>query len=129
MYVDASAILGIMKGEADRSDLLERLHGAPDLITSPITAFEAAIGFRSLSGSTSSAASEVSSFLSICGIRQVSIDESYLIEFALARDRYGKDSGHSAQLNLGDCVSYGIAKSLRVPMLYKGNDFALTDLR
>jgi len=36
---------------------------------------------------------------------------------------------HKAALNFGDCMSYALAKSLDAPLLYKGNDFALTDLR
>jgi ribonuclease VapC len=46
----------------------------------------------------------------------------------VARDRYGKGTGHPARLNLGDCVSYAMAKKAGVPLLYKGNDFAQTDL-
>jgi hypothetical protein len=36
--------------------------------------------------------------------------------------------GHSARLNLGDCFVYALAKSVEAPLLYKGNDFAGTDL-
>ena len=43
--------------------------------------------------------------------------------------RYGKGQGHPAQLNFGDCMSYALAKSLDMPLLYKGGDFALTDIR
>jgi ribonuclease VapC len=42
--------------------------------------------------------------------------------------RYGKGRGHPAQLNIADCLSYACAKKLGVPLLYKGNDFARTDL-
>lgn len=41
---------------------------------------------------------------------------------------YGKGRGHPAQLNLADCFSYACAKALGVPLLYKGKDFARTDL-
>jgi ribonuclease VapC len=41
---------------------------------------------------------------------------------------YGKGRGHLAQLNLADCLSYACAKAQGVPLLYKGNDFADTDL-
>ncbi len=43
-------------------------------------------------------------------------------------ERYGKGRGHPAQLNLADCLSYACAKSLNVPILFKGNDFNQTDL-
>ena len=42
---------------------------------------------------------------------------------------YGKGMGHPAQLNFGDCFSYALAKSLDAPLLYKGGDFAKTDIR
>lgn len=41
---------------------------------------------------------------------------------------YGKAVGHKAALNMGDCFSYACAKSKNLPLLYKGNDFAKTDL-
>ncbi|MGO4840132.1 PIN domain-containing protein, partial [Rhizobiaceae sp. 2RAB30] len=41
---------------------------------------------------------------------------------------YGKAVGHVADLNFGDCFAYACAKSLDVALLYKGNDFARTDL-
>ena len=47
---------------------------------------------------------------------------------ALAASRaYGRNR-HKAALNFGDCFSYACAKLARVPLLYKGNDFAQTDL-
>ena len=33
-----------------------------------------------------------------------------------------------AALDCGDCLSYALAKILAVPLLFKGNDFARTDL-
>jgi ribonuclease VapC len=49
---------------------------------------------------------------------------------SLARDawrRYGKGR-HPAGLNLGDCFSYGLARALNAPLLFKGDDFAATDV-
>ncbi|WP_309392418.1 type II toxin-antitoxin system VapC family toxin [Chelatococcus sambhunathii] len=45
-----------------------------------------------------------------------------------AHSRYGKGSRHPARLNFGDCFSYACAKAHNVPLLYKGDDFAKTDL-
>jgi ribonuclease VapC len=41
---------------------------------------------------------------------------------------FGKGSGHKAQLNFGDCLSYGVAKALDAPLLFTGDDFTHTDL-
>jgi ribonuclease VapC len=46
-----------------------------------------------------------------------------------AYQRYGKGSGHPAQLNLGDCAAYALARSLNLPLLFKGNDFIHTDVK
>ena len=43
--------------------------------------------------------------------------------------RFGKGQGHPASLNFGDCMAYAVAKELDAPLLYKGEDFALTDIR
>ncbi|WP_185983964.1 type II toxin-antitoxin system VapC family toxin [Aureimonas mangrovi] len=48
---------------------------------------------------------------------------------SLAYETYGKGSGSRAGLNLGDCFSYALAKSLDAPLLYKGDDFSHTDIR
>lgn len=45
-----------------------------------------------------------------------------------AFNRFGKGRGHPAQLNFGDCLAYAVAKVRGVPLLYKGQDFALTDI-
>lgn len=41
---------------------------------------------------------------------------------------FGKGSGHSAGLNFGDLFSYALAKVRRLPLLYKGDDLAQTDV-
>jgi ribonuclease VapC len=48
----------------------------------------------------------------------------------IARDaflRFGKGR-HPARLNCGDCASYAVAKSRDIPLLFKGSDFAKTDI-
>lgn len=37
--------------------------------------------------------------------------------------------GRPARLNLGDCFAYALAKSKDLPLLFKGNDFAATDVK
>jgi ribonuclease VapC len=41
---------------------------------------------------------------------------------------FGKGSGHPAGLNFGDCFAYALAKSMREPLLFKGDDFSRTDV-
>jgi len=49
----------------------------------------------------------------------------------IARDAYrdfGKGSGHSAQLNFGDCFAYALSKTTGELLLFKGSDFSSTDI-
>lgn len=51
-------------------------------------------------------------------------------QVALARDAYaafGKGN-HPARLNFGDCFAYALAKESGEPLLFKGADFAQTDI-
>lgn len=41
---------------------------------------------------------------------------------------FGKGSGHPAGLNFGDVFSYALAKMRGLSLLYKGDDFARTDV-
>jgi ribonuclease VapC len=128
MYIDASALAAIVKGEPERQSFIETIKNSPGCITSAVSVFDAAIAFSLLTRNCTAAVREIDTFLTRSEIEIVPIDESALIEMALARDRYGKGTGHPAQLNLGDCISYAMAKTAGVPLLYKGNDFARTDL-
>jgi ribonuclease VapC len=55
-------------------------------------------------------------------------DEKQVHFSDIAFQRYDKGQGHPAQLNMGDCASYALAKSLDEPLLFIGNDFAQTDI-
>jgi len=46
-----------------------------------------------------------------------------------AFQRYGKGQGHPAQLNMGDCAVYALAKTTNEPLLFVGNDFSQTDIK
>src|SRR5687768_2052635 len=45
-----------------------------------------------------------------------------------AHRRFGRGQGHPARLNFGDCMAYAVAKVQNLPLLYKGEDFARTDI-
>ena len=42
--------------------------------------------------------------------------------------KFGRGSGHPAQLNFGDCLVYSVARFRDLPLLFVGDDFGLTDL-
>lgn len=50
---------------------------------------------------------------------------------AFARDafrRFGKGVGNPGVLNYGDCLVFGVAMASGQPLLFKGDDFARTDI-
>ena len=56
------------------------------------------------------------------------IDSGQIASARLAHLKYGRGR-HKARLNLGDCFVYALAKQTGEPLLFKGDDFAHTDLR
>ena len=62
------------------------------------------------------------------GIAVVDFDRSQSMRSHEAYRLFGKGN-HPAGLNMGDCAAYALAKELDAPLLFKGNDFARTDIR
>jgi ribonuclease VapC len=129
MFVDASAIVAILTREPEADSLADLLDAARSPITSPIAVFEAAAALcRKRHASVEEAQDDIHDFLSAARIRHVSITETEA-EIALdAFARYGKGRGHPAQLNMGDCFAYAMAKSHKMPLLFTGDDFGKTDI-
>ena len=44
------------------------------------------------------------------------------------RALYERKDGHPARLNFGDCFAYALARAAGEPLLFKGSDFARTDI-
>ena len=129
MFVDASAMVAILTREADADELANALDAARSPITSAIAVFEATLGVcRKRHASVAEAQGDVSELLETAGVRTVSIT-SKEAEVALdAFSRYGKGRGHPAQLNLGDCFAYAVARTHGTKLLFKGEDFNKTDI-
>ncbi|MDI3468130.1 MAG: hypothetical protein OJF62_000193 [Pseudolabrys sp.] len=129
MFVDASVIVSIVTDEDDSKTLAHDLDAAANAMTSPIAIWEAA---ASISRKTRRRAGQelpdILTFLELAGIEIVPIDLAVSVAAVAAFDRYGRRSGHRADLNMGDCFAYAFAKTRGVPLLYKGKDFELTDL-
>ena len=91
--------------------------------------FEAALGIcRKRHASVEEAGEDVREFLGVAGVRTVSITEREAETALAAFSRYGRGRGHPAQLNLGDCFAYAMAKNHGTALLFKGEDFDKTDI-
>ncbi|HEX4081287.1 MAG TPA: type II toxin-antitoxin system VapC family toxin [Rhizomicrobium sp.] len=129
MFVDASAIVAILTGEPEANRFSDLLESATRRLTSPIALFEATLGIcRKRHATVVEAEADVQEFLGIATIDCVSItaEDSHAALVAFAR--YGKGTCHPAQLNLGDCFAYALARNRNLPLLFKGDDFARTDI-
>jgi ribonuclease VapC len=127
VFVDASAIVAILTAESEADSLIDRLERAIRPITSPIAIFEATLGLcRKTHVSVEEAEIDVIAFLTQARISPVPVNDA--TSALQAFSRYGKGRGHPAQLNMGDCFAYAVAKNHRTTLLYKGDDFAKTDL-
>jgi ribonuclease VapC len=128
MHVDASALVAILLGEPERVRLIEALAASEARRTSVVSAFEAVIAVGRVTGDRHGAVDIVTRLLRDGSIEIEDADASLLAELSEAHARYGKGSGHPARLNLGDCFSYAMARRAGTGLLYKGEDFARTDL-
>ena len=130
MFVDASAIVAILTREPEADSLADLLEAAPSPITSPIAVFEAALGIcRKRHASVEEAEDDVREFLELAKIQLIPITAKEADTALAAFSRYGKGRGHPAQLNLGDCFAYAVAKNHRTSLLFKGEDFNKTEIR
>ncbi|HXT79625.1 MAG TPA: type II toxin-antitoxin system VapC family toxin [Acetobacteraceae bacterium] len=129
MFVDASAIVAILTREPDADRLADTLEAALSPITSPIAIFEAVLGVcRKRHASVAEGSEDVRAFLGAAGVQTVAITEEEMEAALDAFARYGKGRRHPAQLNMGDCFAYSVAKTRGTPLLFKGEDFNKTDI-
>jgi len=128
MFVDASAIIAIISGEDDATALGARLARAQSVFVSPMVIYEATLGLaRRRACSLGDAEDLVGDFVHETQAVTIPIDDGIAQAAIRAFDLYGKGR-HKADLNMGDCFAYACAKSLNLPVLFKGNDFAHTDI-
>lgn len=128
MFVDASVVIAIIADEDDRVSLSARLAQAKAAYVSPIVVYEAVAGLaRKRACSIADAEDLIRSFVSEIRADMIEISAAVGLEAIKAFDRFGKGR-HKADLNMGDCFAYACARTHQLPLLFKGNDFAHTDI-
>ena len=126
MVVDTSAIVAILKVEAEAEALLNCLGGSHNSTIATPTLLEAQIVMASQVGDAGLVDLEL--LLSRAEIRPTAFDANHLRWAFHGWHHYGKGR-HRAGLNFGDCFSYGLAMALDRPLLFKGDDFSQTDVK
>jgi ribonuclease VapC len=129
VFVDASALVAFIAGEPERPTIAAQVAADPDPLWSAMTCWEAVAALRNgYKVSLEEARDEVESTARRMELRLIRIDRDELDAALDAYARYGKGSHHPARLNMGDCFAYACAKTNNAVLLYKGDDFAQTDL-
>ena len=129
MFIDTSVIVAILSGEDDAARWAGRIEQSAIRVTSPLVVLEAVMRLSTkLLVEPAETEAAIAQFLAEAGIEVVSINPADGNLAVRAFAAFGKGRGHPAQLNLADCLSYACAKGRGLSLLYKGNDFAQTDL-
>lgn len=128
LFVDASALIAIIADEPEGKIFTLAIREDRNPLSSAMSHWETVSSLRRSYGWTiERARREIEAIALAASFTLVSIGRSEL-ELALdAYQTYGKGR-HPAKLNMGDCFAYACAKAHRAALLYKGDDFAQTDL-
>ncbi len=126
IVVDASALLAIIQGEPEANAFLSAIRGADRALVSAVTVLETGMVLRARRGAMG--ARELSGLLEATAVEIVPFDAASASSALDAFERYGKGINPKARLNLGDCAVYALAKDMNAPLLFKGKDFAGTDI-
>ncbi|WP_431858306.1 type II toxin-antitoxin system VapC family toxin [Azospirillum sp.] len=125
MVIDSSAIIAILLGEPEGQALASKIASATKRLMSASTALELTVVTEHRTGLAGT--DILARFLERSGITIVPFDAEQLAAAQVACRRYGKGH-HPAALNFGDCFSYALSKTSGLPLLFKGDDFARTDV-
>ena len=126
MVIDTSAVMAILLGEPEAAPFAVAIEADPTRIMSAATAFETALVIETRKGPSGGREFDL-----LMHRAQIEVVPFTAEQFDVARDawrRFGKGT-HAAGLNFGDCFSYALAATSGEPLLFKGDDFGLTDIR
>src|SRR5579883_36652 len=122
--LDSSALIAILRGEAEASRFLEAIASASALILSAVSYLETSIVLAGPAGG-SEVWKPLDRLIARTSAAVVGFDAEQAAISRAAFLQFGKGR-HAASLNFGDCASYALAKSRKVPLLFKGDDFRKT---
>jgi len=128
VFVDASALIAVLLLEPEQAEINRKMVTADRVLVSALSVWETSRALARVREQPLSAArSRVWRYLQLTNAALVPIGSKEEEAAHFAVERFGKGR-HPAKLNMGDCFSYACARVHGVPLLYKGDDFALTDI-
>ena len=125
IVADTSAIMAIIADEADGPIFHTVMRNDGEVLISTASAVELMIVAMGRGDEVYRSAIR---FFDSPFVRLIPLDEEQLWAAVDAYERYGKGRGHPAGLNFGDAFAYALAVVRRLPLLFKGDDFARTDI-
>jgi ribonuclease VapC len=125
MVIDTSALLAVLFNEPEAEAIARALSSDPRRLASAFTVLQTGIVVEARKGEVGGR--ELDLLLHRIGLECVPLTASHA---EVARDawrRFGRGR-HSANLSIGDCCAYALARISGEPLLFKGEDFARTDV-
>lgn len=126
MIVDTSALVAIVVREPGYETIIEKL-AAPATIAGIGTPTIAELGIVVSARLRTDATGIIAELLDHLDIAAVPFGDAHWRAAVDAFWRFGRGR-HPAGLNLGDCLTYAVARLANEPLLFVGEDFAATDL-
>ncbi len=126
MVVDTSVAVAILRSESDAGILLDLLAGADRRLMSAGSYLEA--GIVMAHGADPDGVERLRKLVDLAEIEIVAPTREEAEVGMNGHRLFGRGSNHAAKLNFGDCFAYALAKTRRLPLLFKGDDFVHTDV-
>jgi ribonuclease VapC len=127
IVVDSSALVAIFEAEPDAVVYATAIEHADRLLISAVNVHETGIVMCARHGEPGLA--RMWRFLGQNEFEIMPFDEVQVRAALAAFARYGKGIDPKARLNLADCAAYALSKTMDAPLLFKGQDFAATDVQ
>ena len=125
MIIDTSAVVAILLAESDAARYERAISTAWPRRMSMVALLETTMVIEGRSGPE--AGHDLDLLLQEADIELAPVTLEQVEAARRAWRRFGKGN-HPAALNFGDCFAYALASTTREPLLFKGGDFALTDI-
>jgi ribonuclease VapC len=129
MIVDTSALLAIAWDEPERGPFENAIEADPVRLISAASVVESALAMMRRAGRAAAgqALARLHELLEQLGLEIEPVSAAQVRIAEAAYRSFGKGT-HPAGLNFGDCFAYALAKETGEAILFKGDDFARTDL-
>lgn len=125
MVLDTSALLAILLDEPERRAFVQAIERDPTRLMSVASFVECSLVLETRFGPDG--LRDLDLFIARAQVTLVPVDVDQAFVARQAHRKFGKGR-HPAALNFGDCFAYALSRTHGEPLLFKGSDFALTDV-